>query len=51
MHQINKELSEIFHELSSIYRFKGSEHRFRTEAYEKAAIVLEHLPEDIREYM
>lgn len=34
-----------------IYRYKGDEYRFRTGAYEKAAMVIDHLPEDIRNYM
>ncbi|MFH5832667.1 DNA polymerase/3'-5' exonuclease PolX [Halalkalibaculum sp. DA384] len=51
MYKINKELAEIFSELSAIYRFKGEEHRFRVTAYQKAATVLEHLQEDIRNYM
>lgn len=51
MFPINKKLAEIFDELSVIYRFKGEEHRFRVTAYQKAANVLQELPEDIRTYM
>lgn len=51
MFPINKKLAEIFDELSAIYRFKGEEHRFRVTAYQKAANVIEELPEDIRNYM
>jgi len=51
MYPVNKKLAEIFRELASIYRFKGSEHRFRVGAYEKAARVVEHLPEDVSHYM
>lgn len=51
MFTINKKLAEIFDELSAIYRFKGEEHRFRVGAYQKAAHVIEQLPEDIENYM
>lgn len=51
MFPVNKELAEIFDELSAIYRFKGEKHRFRVVAYQKAANVLGQLSEDIRNYM
>jgi DNA polymerase (family 10) len=51
MFPINKKLADIFDELSAIYRFKGEEHRFRVTAYQKAANVIQELPEDIRNYM
>lgn len=51
MFPLNKKLAAIFDELSAIYRFKGEEHRFRATAYQKAANVIDQLPEDIRNYM
>lgn len=51
MFPLNKKLATIFDQLSSIYRFKGEEHRYRVTAYQKAANVLEELPDDIRDYM
>jgi len=51
MYKLNKELAEIFKEMGNIYRFHGSEDRFRVRAYENAARVLDHLQEDVRNYM
>lgn len=51
MHKINKKLAEIFKEMANIYRYRGSEDRFRERAYENAARILDHMQEDIRSYM
>lgn len=51
MFQTNKKLTGIFEDMASIYRFKGDENRFRVRAYEKAARVIDHLPDDIRLYI
>ncbi|SMO58455.1 hypothetical protein [Fodinibius sediminis] len=51
MYKLNKKLSGIFREMAGIYRFRGSEDRFRVQAYENSARVLDHLQEDIRNYM
>jgi DNA polymerase (family 10) len=51
MYKLNKELAEIFKEMANIYRFHGSEDRFRVRAYDNAARVLNHLQEDVRNYM
>lgn len=51
MNKINKELAEIFDDMAKIYRFKGSKDRFRVRAYENAAQVIDHMQEDIRNYM
>lgn len=51
MYKINKELAEIFNDMADIYRFHGSKDRFRVIAYQNAARVIEHLTDDIREFM
>lgn len=46
-HKSNKDLSQIFKDLSVIYKYLGGNDRFRALAYEKAAKVLDSLQEDI----
>lgn len=50
MHQANKELAEIFHDMAAIYRYNGDD-RFRALAYEKASKAIASLPEDINVYV
>lgn len=50
MHQHNKELSDIFHDMAAIYRYHGDD-RFRALAYDKASKAIALLPEDITEYI
>ena len=51
MYKTNKELAKIFDEIASIYRFHGSKDRFRVIAYQNAARVLDHLTEDIHDFL
>ncbi|MGM0588063.1 MAG: DNA polymerase/3'-5' exonuclease PolX [Bacteroidota bacterium] len=51
MYELNKKLAEIFKDMANIYRFHGSSDRFRVRAYDNAARMLDHLQEDIRNYM
>lgn len=50
MHQRNKEISDIFHDMAAIYRYHGDD-RFRALAYDKASKAIASLPEDITEYI
>ncbi|HXP52852.1 MAG TPA: nucleotidyltransferase domain-containing protein, partial [Bacteroidia bacterium] len=50
MEQANKELAVIFHDMASIYRYLGSEDRFRALAYEKASRIIGGMQEDIKAY-
>jgi len=50
MHEKNKELSAIFHNMAAIYRYRGDD-RFRALAYEKASKAIASLPEDIKAYL
>jgi len=49
MHSHNKELSDIFHNMAVIFRYKGDD-RFRALAYDKASRVIASLPEDIESF-
>lgn len=49
--QINKNLSTIFKDISSIYQYIGGEERFRSLAYKKAAKVMDALTNDVTEYV
>ncbi|MGD8428381.1 MAG: DNA polymerase/3'-5' exonuclease PolX [Balneolaceae bacterium] len=51
MYKINKELARIFDDMAAIYSFHGSKDRFRVIAYQNAARILDHLTEDIRDFM
>jgi DNA polymerase (family 10) len=51
MTQHNKNLSEIFHNIASIYRFNNGENRFRALAYEKASRSIAQLPYDLNHYL
>lgn len=44
----NRELSRIFREMANCYRYLGPEERFRSQAYEKAARVLNNMQENIQ---
>ncbi len=46
---INKEIAKIFKEMSHIYEFLDD--KFRALAYQKASMVLEDLPDDVRNYI
>jgi DNA polymerase (family 10) len=47
----NKALSEIFHNIASIYKFKNGENRFRALAYENASRSIAQLPYDLTHYL
>ena len=49
--ETNKTLSLIFNDIAAIYRFMGTEERFRSGAYNKAAKVIGSLPEDVSVYI
>ncbi len=49
MYNINKDLANIFKKMSAIYEFLDD--RFRAMAYQRAAHIIEDLPEDIRNYI
>jgi DNA polymerase (family 10) len=49
MYAANKELSEIFHAIAAIYRYKGDD-RFRALAYDKASRAIASLHEDIESF-
>jgi len=49
MYNINKDLANIFYKMSAIYEFIGDEWRAR--AYQRAAHIVEDLPDDIRNYI
>jgi len=51
MYKTNKELAKIFDDMASIYRFHESGDRFRVIAYQNAARVIEHLTEDIHDFL
>ncbi len=51
MTERNKQLSEIFHLLGSMYQFSGEKLPFRAMAYQKASQVISALPEDISQYL
>ncbi|HKK45213.1 MAG TPA: DNA polymerase/3'-5' exonuclease PolX [Balneolaceae bacterium] len=51
MYKTNKELAKIFNDMAAIYRFHGSADRFRVIAYQNAARVIDHLTEDIQDFM
>lgn len=46
----NRGLAQIFHHMAACYRYLGTEHRFRSLAYEKASKTIEALKEDISNY-
>lgn len=46
---INKEIAKIFRDMAHIYEFLDD--KFRALAYQKAAQVLEDLPDDVRNYI
>ncbi|WP_457644152.1 DNA polymerase/3'-5' exonuclease PolX [Persephonella sp.] len=49
MYNINKDLANIFKKMAAIYEFLDD--RFRAMAYQRAAHIIEDLPEDIRNYI
>ncbi len=51
MAENNKLLANIFSDMAAIYRYEGSEEKFRALAYQKASRVLEGLQEDVSVYM
>lgn len=50
MENLNKKLAKIFAEMAAIYDFLNGRNRFRVIAYEKAALFLENLDEDLTTY-
>jgi len=46
MYNINKDLANIFKKMAAIYEFLDD--RFRAMAYQRAAHIIEDLPDDIR---
>ena len=48
--QHNKELSEIFSDMSACYQFLGNEHRFRANAYENVSKTLALMQDPIDQY-
>lgn len=46
----NRKLAAIFHDMAEIYRYIGTNERFRALAYEKAARAISSLPEDVSKY-
>lgn len=50
MENLNKKLARIFAEMAAIYDFLNGGNRFRVIAYEKAALFLENLDEDLSTY-
>jgi len=51
MSDINRQLSRIFKDMSSIYQYLGGDERFRAMAYQKVARLLNNLPKDITHYI
>ncbi len=51
MTESNQKLSQLFHDLASIYRFLGGENPFRSIAYQNASRSIQGLPEDIAHYI
>lgn len=51
MEENNKSLARIFKQMAIQYEILGSENRFRSRAYQKAAVTLLDLGEDISRYM
>jgi len=49
MYNINRDLANIFKKMAAIYEFLDD--RFRAMAYQRAAHIIEDLPEDIRNYI
>jgi DNA polymerase (family 10) len=49
MYNINKDLANIFKKMAAIYEFLDD--RFRAMAYQRAAHIIEDLPDDIRNYI
>ncbi|HIQ25500.1 MAG TPA: DNA polymerase/3'-5' exonuclease PolX [Persephonella sp.] len=49
MYNINKDLANILYKMAAIYEFKDD--TFRARAYERAAHIVEDLPDDIRNYV
>ncbi|WP_456403162.1 DNA polymerase/3'-5' exonuclease PolX [Persephonella sp.] len=49
MYNINKDLANIFRKMAAIYEFLDD--RFRAMAYQKAAHIIEDLPDDVRNYI
>ncbi|RMA97574.1 DNA polymerase/3'-5' exonuclease PolX [Hydrogenothermus marinus] len=49
MYNINKDLANIFYKMAAIYEFLDD--NFRARAYQRAAHVIEDLPDDIRNYI
>lgn len=49
--ETNKIISQIFKDMSAIYRYIGGDERFRALAYSKAAKVIGSLPEDVTVYV
>lgn len=47
----NSELSNVFLEMSTIYKFLGDKDRFRASAYLKASRIIQSLPEDVSYYL
>ena len=49
MYNINKDLANIFKKMAAIYEFLGD--RYRAMAYQRAAHIIEDLPDDVRNYI
>ncbi len=49
MYNINKDLANIFKKMAAIYEFLDD--RFRAMAYQRAAHIIEDLPDDVRNYI
>jgi DNA polymerase (family 10) len=47
----NKQLSFIFGDMATIYRFIGGENRFRASAYQKASTMMDGLPQDVTDHI
>lgn len=51
VHETNRKLSMIFHQMAECYRYLGSSERFRANAYANAARVLLNMQEDVGRYI
>ncbi len=49
--ETNKKLAQIFNQMSAIYKYEGSDERFRAGAYSKAAKIIGSLAEDVSVYV
>jgi len=48
-YNINKEIADIFKKMAAIYEFLDDQ--YRAMAYQRAAHIIESLPDDVRHYM